>query len=214
MTTNLNIYCIMAEVEWFHKLLSADKVALVGSSTRKIHYKFENGEQMIEEYNLNTGVLTKRAWKSNKSIRKDDDWEVEIGDSWTDTNQKQVQDLGIKESQDTPFVTHRLTKTKLEWRIRNIPYPEEYYNISVDSDEKCVVVRTINRKFFKKLPMLDFRRLNLKPSQSALTFSHFMNTLVITYEKPPELIEFEKKLAVELKKVQVIDNGDLNCNPS
>lgn len=32
MTTNLNIYCIMAEVEWFHKLLSADKVALVGSS--------------------------------------------------------------------------------------------------------------------------------------------------------------------------------------
>lgn len=163
---------------------------------------------MVEEYNLGTGVLNKRAWKSNSSIRKDSDWEIEVGDPLTEIHEDSFQNIGIKESQDSvsnlilssgescivcqelwtivlsvclqPVVIHRVTRNKLEWRIRNIPYPIEYYNITVDPSEKCIVVRTTNKKFFKKLPMLDFQRLNLTPTQSALKYSHYMNTLVLS----------------------------------
>lgn len=79
-----------------------------------------------------------------------------------------------------PFVVHRITKTKLEWRIRNLPYEVEVYQLSVDPVEKCIVVRTTNKKYYKKIPILELQRLNLIPDESYLKYSHSYNTLIIT----------------------------------
>lgn len=38
------------------------------------------------------------------------------------------------------------TKMSFQWRIRNLPYPKDVYTVCVDQKERCVVVRTSNKK--------------------------------------------------------------------
>ncbi|KAK7573762.1 hypothetical protein V9T40_010953 [Parthenolecanium corni] len=201
----------MASADWFSLLESADKIALAGTGTRKIHYKFADGREMVEEYNLETGVLTKRAWKKS-NILKSSKWDVEVGDALSECPEENI---GLTESKDAPFVSHRVTKTKLEWRVRNFKYSSESdYNVSLDQSDKCIIIRTSDKKFYKKIPILDLQRLNLPVTSNSLRHSRSLNTLVIQYEKPPELLAFEKKLATELKNVRVVDDKDMDCRPS
>lgn len=78
-----------------------------------------------------------------------------------------------------PILTRRNTRVNLEWRIRNIPYPIETYSISANNEEKCIIVRTTNKKYFKKLPVPELTRLNLPIEQANIQSSHKFNTLVI-----------------------------------
>ena len=55
---------------------------------------------MVEEYNLETGVLTKRAWKKN-NILKSSKWEVEVGESLSENAEENI---GISESKDAVSV--------------------------------------------------------------------------------------------------------------
>lgn len=74
----------MSFSEWISRLEKAEKVSIISSNCRKIHYKFLDGGEMVEEYNFQTGVLTRRAWKRNKFLQKNSPWEVELGDSVPD----------------------------------------------------------------------------------------------------------------------------------
>jgi hypothetical protein len=78
-----------------------------------------------------------------------------------------------------PIVTRRTTKTVLEWRIRNLPYPKDVYSITAD-DDGTIIVRTSNKKYFKKLVVPDLDRAGLKPEQERISFTHQYNTLIIT----------------------------------
>lgn len=69
---------------------------MILSGTRKIHYKFDDGREMVEEYNLETGVLTKRAWKKN-NILKSSKWDVEVGDPLSECPEENI---GLTESKD------------------------------------------------------------------------------------------------------------------
>lgn len=55
---------------------------------------------MVEEYNLDTGVLNKRAWKKN-NICKNDKWDVEVGEPFYLNKQENIESIGIKESNDS-----------------------------------------------------------------------------------------------------------------
>lgn len=56
---------------------------------------------MVEEYNLSTGVLCKRAWKTNKNIYKSVKWEIEVGDPLSVNNKTEEDAIGIKESENS-----------------------------------------------------------------------------------------------------------------
>ena len=73
-----------------------------------------------------------------------------------------------------------MTKTCLEWRIRNLPYPLSVYSVTADPEDRCLVVRTSNRKYFKKLPVPDLERIGQVPEQDKIQFTHKHNTLVIS----------------------------------
>lgn len=79
-----------------------------------------------------------------------------------------------------PQLVRRNTRINLEWRIRNLPYPIETYSISAENDEKCIVVRTTNKKYFKKLQVPELTRINLPLEQANIQFIHKYNTLIIT----------------------------------
>lgn len=54
------------------------------------------------------------------------------------------------------------------------------YSVTVDAEDGCLVIRTTNKKYFKRLPVPELERANLKPEQERIKFSHQFNTLIIT----------------------------------
>lgn len=78
-----------------------------------------------------------------------------------------------------PFVSRRITKVSLEWRIRNLPYPKDVYSVTAE-DDGTITVRTSNKKYFKKLVVPDLVRAGLKPETERISFAHQFNTLIIT----------------------------------
>ena len=45
-----------------------------------------------------------------------------------------------------PIVARRDTDSCFVWRIRNLPYPADTYNVTVHDDAQQLVVRTSNKK--------------------------------------------------------------------
>ncbi|XP_051474475.1 protein DPCD isoform X4 [Apus apus] len=133
----------------------------------KIHYLFEDGKEMAEEYNLKTGQL--------------------------------------------PVFMRKDTLSSFQWRIRNLPYPKEVYSVSVEKEQRCCVVRTTNKKYYKKFSIPDLDRYQLPLDAAALSFTHANNTLIITYQKPKEILAAEKQLQKELKMIKAANNEDCNC---
>lgn len=197
--------------DWLTQLKNAKKSCLVENHLKKVHYELENGQELVEEYNIDTGVLTRRAWKRKTELKNDDKWDIEVGDPEPTFNKDES--ILIKENSSQPFISRRYTKLNLEWRIRNLPYPIEIYSVTVDLDDKCIVVRTSNKKYFKKIFIPEMERLGLTPEQQNISFSHKFNTLIISYKKPREFIEFEKQLWNELKNLRPKDQP-MDCKPS
>lgn len=79
-----------------------------------------------------------------------------------------------------PILTRRNTRINLEWRIRNLPYPIETYSVAANAEERCIVVRTTNNKYFKRLDIPELDRIGLTPVQANVEYSHKFNTLIIT----------------------------------
>lgn len=80
-------------------LNAAEKTSIISGKCRKIHYKFpRGGQEMIEEYSLETGVLLRRAWKKKHELRGDQKWEIELGDSIPDVARADDGALLMKES--------------------------------------------------------------------------------------------------------------------
>ncbi|VEN37702.1 unnamed protein product [Callosobruchus maculatus] len=103
-------------------------------------------------------------------------WDIEIGDPEPNFDKKD-EDI-IKESPNQPFVSRRITKLNLEWRIRNLPYPLNTYSVTVDNDCSgggCLVVRTTNKKYYKRLPVTDLNRLYL-PLEQGLFFTFHLSS--------------------------------------
>lgn len=64
-----------------------------------------------------------------------------------------------------------------------MPYPISTYLITVSSEERAIIIRTTNKKYFKKLPIPDLDRAGLPFCQNNLEFSHKYNTLIIGVSK-------------------------------
>lgn len=100
------------------------------------------------------------------------------------------------------------TKEEFQWRIRNLPYPPEVFSVSVDTDNHHIVVRTSNKKYFKRINVPDLKRAHLPTEQQAIKWYHANNTLVISYVKPPQIVALERKEAVERRQLKVVRNND------
>nr|KAF3430032.1 hypothetical protein E2986_09225 [Frieseomelitta varia] len=202
------MYLSMAREEWLRLIQTATKTAIIQDGKRKVHFLMEDGREMVEEYLLETNVLVKRAWKEKGTLGQDVGWKVEIGNP--EPRQNNIEVYGIEESSSTPFITRRSTKVSLEWRIRNLPYPQNVYSVTAE-DDNTITVRTTNKKYFKKIIVPDLERVGLKVEQDRISFIHQFNTLIITYKKPPALLELERKVLAEILQLKVRKDGDVQC---
>lgn len=65
---------------WVSNLLKAKKSCLKQNNLLKVHYALPDGNELVEEYDTNTDVLTRRAWKIKNKIGDEGDWSIEVGD--------------------------------------------------------------------------------------------------------------------------------------
>jgi len=63
---------------------------------RKVHFLLEDGKEMVEEYNTNTNVVVRRAWKEKNGFGTNIGWTVEVGDP--ELKQNNIEIYGIEES--------------------------------------------------------------------------------------------------------------------
>ncbi|KAK2584093.1 hypothetical protein KPH14_006536 [Odynerus spinipes] len=201
----------MATDSWLQRIQNAKKTAIIQDGKRKVHFHMEDGKEMVEEYNMDTNVLVRRAWREKGKLGQDVGWAVEVGDP--EPKQNNLETYGIEESSSTPFITRRITKTSLEWRIRNLPYPKDVYSVTAE-DDNTITIRTSNKKYFKKIKVPDLERIGVKLEQDRITFTHQYNTLIITYKKPSALLDLEKKILNEILPLKATREGEVQCPTS
>jgi len=137
-------------------------------------------------------------------------WVVEVGEA-NEAN-AQGEGLTISASSDQPIMVRRDTKENFQWRVRNIPYPLEVYQITVDENANQIIVRTSNKKWFKRISVPDMDRMHLKLVQSNVSFTHANRTLVISYAKPASILEAEAARRQERATMKCGANeGDIDC---
>ncbi|XP_050814193.1 protein DPCD isoform X2 [Gopherus flavomarginatus] len=200
----------MAGPSWLERLRGARKSALLQDGKRKVHYLFEDGLEMAEEYDLKTSQLLARKWREKTALGSSGKWQVEVGEPTSHTAGALESEL-IKESSSNPIFVRRDTQTSFQWRIRNLPYPKEVYSVSVEKEQRCCVVRTTNKKYYRKFPIPDMDRYQLPLDVAALSFTYANATLIITYRKPQEILAVEEELQKELQKIKAANDGDGEC---
>ncbi|XP_068817790.1 protein DPCD isoform X3 [Capricornis sumatraensis] len=188
----------MAVTGWLESLRAAEKTALLQDGRRKVHYLFPDGKEMAEEYDEKTKELLVRKWRMKSALGALGQWQIEVGEPALPGAGSLGPEL-ITESNANPIFMRKDTKMSFQWRIRNLPYPKDVYNVSVDQKERCVVVRTTNKKY--QLPL----------DESSLSFAHANSTLIISYQKPKEVLVAESELQKELKKVKTAHSSDRDC---
>ncbi|KAM9770357.1 protein DPCD isoform 1-T1 [Menidia menidia] len=110
-----------------------------------------------------------------------------------------------------PTFMRKDTKTCFQWRIRNLPYPKDVFSVVVEPSDRCVIIKTSNKKYYKKFSIPDLDRSELPLDSSALSFTHANNTLIVSYKKPKEILALEQELMKELKKLKGNTEGDVDC---
>eukprot|EP00918_Siedleckia_nematoides_P011920 GHVU01026225.1.p1 GENE.GHVU01026225.1~~GHVU01026225.1.p1 ORF type:complete len:202 (-),score=30.21 GHVU01026225.1:816-1421(-) len=170
------------------------RVAVVANGRRKIHTTVPDQFETVEEYDSKTDCLVLRKFRDLKQFTRETKWIVEVG------NEAAASDGGeeplIVESATNPTCTRLDTVESFQWRIRNLPYSKDVYEVHVDGEKQEIVVRTTNKKYFKRLNIPEFSRANPPVSleEGRLTWAHSNNTMVISYKKPQSVLAYEEEL--------------------
>lgn len=190
-------------------LRTARKTCMVQDGRKKVHFTFPDETELVEEYDSRTGVLIVRKWRRKTTLGGAASWDFEVGE---DVLPAAVKPDEMRESSQNPIFVRQDGSTAFQWRIRNLPYSLDVYSISVS--EGNLVLRTSNKKYFKRFAIPDLQRLSLDPDPARISLAHANNTLLITYAKPPEVLRHEQEVKRMLSELQVSKDGDVNCNPS
>jgi hypothetical protein len=168
---------------------------------KKIHTTYDDGREMVEEYDEKTDVLMLRKTRqSAKMLGREAEWVFEVGqppaaafDPSSDT---------LRASTSNPIFLRKDTPEHFQWRIRNLHYPADVYSVVVDHEKQQIVVRTSNKKYFKRIDLPDLRRatIDLKLKDDLLSWKHQHNTLIISYTKPQEVVTADMKHLRESEK--------------
>jgi hypothetical protein len=167
------------------------KVCVRGDGRKKVHTTNPDGSEIVEEFDERTDVLLLRKSRKPSALGKETEWVTEVGqvhekvfDPHADT---------LRASSSNPIFLRKDTPEHFQWRIRNLAYPASVYSVTIDHEKQHIVVRTSNKKYFKRIDVEDLSRLGLKLKDESLSWKHQHNTLIISYTRPIEVIKSEQE---------------------
>lgn len=166
------------------------RVCVKSDGRKKIHTTFPDGAEMVEEFDERTDVLLLRKTRKPTLIGGSGEWNIEVG-QMQETFDHHSDFLRVSTS--NPVFLRKDTLEHFQWRIRNLLFPASVYSVTVDHEKQQIVVRTSNKKYFKRIDLPDLKRIDQKLEDKALTWKHQHNTLVISYQKPPEAVAEEQR---------------------
>ena len=172
--------------------------SVISGGRRKLHYLYPDGTECAEEMDVNTHECLLRKWKYAKAFGEGQ-WEFEIGQPM-ESSFNPESDL-LAPSSLNPIFLRKDSERHFEWRIRNLPYPKEVYSVEIDHNKQEIVVRTSNKKYYKRFDIPDMKRIGLKLEDNMVAWKYQNNTVIIGYEKPIKVLELEEKKRNEVKQL-------------
>jgi len=167
----------------------------IANGKRRLFYVYGEKLEMIEEYDMKSHEIQMRRWRMKGELGEKDEWE--IGEPNAAPKDAEMM---IASNTNNPVFLRRDNLTEFQFRVRNLTYPIDVYSVTVDEEKDQLVVRTTNKKYFKRFAIPDLQRLKIALNQKSLSFIHANNTLVITYEKPQGILFKEKTLRDKFKQ--------------
>ena len=183
------------------KILSngGSRTYLISGDFIKFHTVFKDGTEIVEEYSLYSEEIESRRVKKVSMTGKEN-WTTEIGEEIRRNNNE---DFLIKVNNDNnPIFIRKDTKENFEYRIRNLKGDADNFLVDIDKDKDEIVIRTKNKKYYKRFNIPDLKRLNLNLNENNLKVNFSNNVLVITYKKPIEILNNEKEIIDEIRKIR------------
>lgn len=159
---------------------------------KKVHTTNPDGSEMVEEYDEKTDVILLRKTRKPTTLGGEGEWVFEVGQA-PEKAFDAHSDM-LRASSSNPIFLRKDTPEHFQWRVRNLPYPVDVYSVTIDHEKQQIVVRTSNKKYFKRIDVVDLARVNLKLKDESLSWKHQHNTLIISYARPLEVakVELEK----------------------
>lgn len=128
------------------------KQGWVKDGVQKIHTVFPDNTECVEEFETKEGTCILRKWRRVNKLGRVSDWEYEIGEKPAQEQKNEiVTDMFSTASE--PVVSRLDSEGHYLFKITNMIWPESNYNVTVEDNQ--LVVRTQNKKFFKKLNITD-----------------------------------------------------------
>lgn len=203
--------------------LSEPRKAVIAGGRRQITSNYNDGSEEYEEYDVVTDELLLRKRHQKNSFGAWSDWVVEVGQDASKNSKNLHQNL-IVESSSSPILVVQDTKESHVFRIRNFPYSKETVLVTIEkSSPDCsstniassgslereeIVVRTSNKKYFKRMEIPLLKRMGIALDPANLSYEVKLNTLVITYKKPLAVLVTEEALRKERLSIPAQRNDE------
>ena len=179
---------------------------LINGDFIKFHTVFKDGSEIVEEYGIYSEELESRRVKKIGMTGKEQ-WTTEIGE---EIKPRSNDEFLIKENDNNPLFIRKDSPKEFQWRIRNLKGDADNFMVECDKDKQQIVIRTKNKKYYKRFNIPDLERLNIKLDESLMKVNFVNNTLIISYTKPKEAIEAENEILEEVRRVR----AEIKKNPN
>ena len=179
---------------------------LINGDFIKYHTVFKDGSEIVEEYGIYSEEIESRRVKKIGMTGKEQ-WNTEIGEEIKPRNNDEFL---IKENDNNPLFIRKDTPKEFQWRVRNLKGDADNFMVECDKDKQQIVIRTKNKKYYKRFNIPDLERLNIKLDESLMKVNFVNSTLIISYTKPKEILEAENEILEEIRKVR----AEIKKNPN
>lgn len=188
------------------KIKNGTRTYLINGDYIKFHTVFKDGSEIVEEYGLYSEELESRRVKKIGMTGKEQ-WTTEIGE---EIKPRSNDEFLIRENDNNPLFIRKDTNKEFQWRIRNLKGDADNFMVQCDKDKQQIVIRTKNKKYYKRFNIPDLERLNIKLDESLMKVNFVNNTLIISYSKPKEALEAENEILEEVRRVR----AEIKKNPN
>ncbi|CCW62292.1 unnamed protein product [Phytomonas sp. EM1] len=178
--------------------LAEPKTSVISGGRKRITSKFTDGSELVEEFDVISDELVLRKRRVRNVLGGWNDWIIEIGAEERSYNLDRVL---IVESNGSPELIRQDTAELHVFRIRNLPYPKEVFMLSIERKDQDsigeIVVRTTNKKYYKRIGIPEMVRAQIPLDESHLSFDVKHNTLIIQYRKHFSILAAESQAKKE-----------------